>query len=143
MSKKLYRSRNNSVIAGVCGGIGEYFDIDPIIVRLIWVFAVFSGVGILAYIIMWVAVPENRFEYRNENQYEDGYYNESKENGNNKVERREKSKIILGGILILIGGFSLMERYMPWFDFDFVWPVGLVLLGVYLIYREKDDGKDE
>ena len=143
MSRRLYRSRNNSVIAGICGGIGEYFDIDPIIVRLIWVFAVFSGVGIFAYIIMWIVIPEGPIEFRADNQYEDGYYNEPNDLSGGKVERREKSKIILGGILILIGGFSLMEKYMPWFDFDFVWPVGLVLLGVYLIYKEKGDDKDE
>lgn len=55
---RLERSYKNSMIAGVCGGIGEYMDIDPTIVRLIMVFlALFSGFGCLAYIIMWIIMP--------------------------------------------------------------------------------------
>ncbi|MDD3041893.1 MAG: PspC domain-containing protein [Methanosarcinaceae archaeon] len=60
MDKTLYRSKKNRMIAGVCGGIAEYFDIDPTIVRLLWVLFVFLGVGagIPAYIIAWVIIPE-------------------------------------------------------------------------------------
>jgi phage shock protein C len=58
MTKKFYRSKKDRVIAGVCGGIAEYFDIDPIIVRLIALSLVLSaGGGIIAYIIAWIAVP--------------------------------------------------------------------------------------
>lgn len=57
--KKLLRSRKNRVIAGVCGGIGEYLGIDPTVVRLLWVvFTLMAGVGILAYIIAWIIIPE-------------------------------------------------------------------------------------
>ncbi|MDF2801749.1 MAG: Stress-responsive transcriptional regulator [Anaerocolumna sp.] len=57
--KRLYRSSNNSMIAGVCGGIAEYFDIDPTIVRLIFVVAIFSGISILAYIIAILIIPKD------------------------------------------------------------------------------------
>ena len=57
--KRLYRSRKNRMIAGVCGGIGEYFDVDPTIIRLLWILFIFAGgAGILAYIVAWVVVPE-------------------------------------------------------------------------------------
>ena len=57
--KKLYRSKKNRVIAGVCGGIAEYFNIDPTLVRLLWIFFVIIwGSGILAYIIAWIVIPE-------------------------------------------------------------------------------------
>ena len=56
--KRLYRSRNERIIAGVCGGFGEYFNIDPTIIRLIWVLLAFSGAGIIAYIIAWIIIPE-------------------------------------------------------------------------------------
>lgn len=57
--KKLYRSDNDKKIAGVCGGIAEYFNIDSTIVRLIWLFAVmFMGWGLLAYIICAFVIPE-------------------------------------------------------------------------------------
>ena len=59
-AKRLYRSKEDRMIAGVCGGIAEYFSIDPVWVRLIMVLLVFiDGIGILAYIIAWIIVPEN------------------------------------------------------------------------------------
>ena len=57
--KKLYRSRTDRRIWGVCGGIGEYFIIDPVIVRLLWIlFTLAGGGGIIAYIIAYLIVPE-------------------------------------------------------------------------------------
>lgn len=64
--KKLYRSRNNRWIAGVCGGLGEYLNIDPTIVRILWVIFIltsfkwwfFGGWGVILYIILWIIIPE-------------------------------------------------------------------------------------
>lgn len=57
--KRLYRSRSERMLAGVCGGLAEYFQVDPTLVRLVFVFfALFGGPGFLAYLIMWVVVPE-------------------------------------------------------------------------------------
>jgi phage shock protein C len=56
---KLYRSKNNKIIAGVCGGIGEYFNVDPTLIRLLWLFiSIMGGSGVLAYIIAWIIIPE-------------------------------------------------------------------------------------
>lgn len=58
MNRKLYRSDVNKVIGGICGGIGEYFDIDPTIVRLGWIlFCALGGSGFLAYIIAGIIIP--------------------------------------------------------------------------------------
>jgi phage shock protein C len=58
MAKKLYRSEEQRVIAGVCGGIGEYFDIDPTLVRLLAVALVLAGgSGVLGYILAWIIIP--------------------------------------------------------------------------------------
>lgn len=60
--KRLYRSRDNRMIAGVCGGIAHYFNLDPTVVRLIFVVAIlFAGSAILAYLIAWLVVPEEPF----------------------------------------------------------------------------------
>ncbi len=57
--KRLVRPRENRRIAGVCAGLGEYFDIDPTLIRVLWVLAViFGGTGILAYIVAWIVMPE-------------------------------------------------------------------------------------
>ncbi len=56
--KQLVKSRNNRVICGVCGGIAQYFNIDPTIIRLIWVaFCVAGGSGVLAYVIAAIIMP--------------------------------------------------------------------------------------
>jgi phage shock protein PspC (stress-responsive transcriptional regulator) len=56
--KKLYKSRKNRVLCGVCGGIGEYFNIDPVIVRLICLVFFCTGGGIVAYIIAAIIIPD-------------------------------------------------------------------------------------
>lgn len=59
MDKRLYRSRTNKTICGVCGGVAEYFNIDPTIVRLLLVvFCLAGGCGVLAYIICALVIPE-------------------------------------------------------------------------------------
>jgi len=58
--KKLYRSRSSRMISGVCGGLAEYMNIDPVVVRLVFVITAIFGasIGFWVYIIMWIAVPE-------------------------------------------------------------------------------------
>ncbi|SCP99201.1 PspC domain-containing protein [Anaerobium acetethylicum] len=56
--KKLCKSRTNRMIAGVCGGIGEYLNIDPTVVRLITVLLGFTGTGIIAYLVAAIIMPE-------------------------------------------------------------------------------------
>jgi phage shock protein C len=60
MSKKLYRSVQDKRIAGVCGGLGTYFDVDPIIFRIIFIILLLPGglPGLIPYILMWIFVPE-------------------------------------------------------------------------------------
>ncbi len=63
MKKRLYRSRRDVMIAGVCGGIAEYFDVDPTIVRLIAVILVLGwGSGLLAYLIAVLIIPKNPYQ---------------------------------------------------------------------------------
>ena len=59
--KKLYRSKTNSMLAGVCGGVGAFFNIDPTLIRLAWVlFSALGGSGILAYIVAAIIIPEEK-----------------------------------------------------------------------------------
>lgn len=63
MEKRLYKSNTNKMIDGVCGGIAEYFGVDPTIVRLAWVlFCALGGSGFLAYIIAAIVIPRNPIE---------------------------------------------------------------------------------
>lgn len=58
MEKRLQRSRTEKMVGGVCGGLAEYFKVDPTIVRILWVLiSLLGGAGILLYIILWVIMP--------------------------------------------------------------------------------------
>ena len=71
--KRLYKSDSNKVIGGVCGGLGEYFGIDPVIFRIIAVVLIFAhGAGLLIYLIAWICMPKRKVEAYNNGQY---YYN--------------------------------------------------------------------
>ena len=57
--RKLYRSKEERVIGGVCGGIAEYLNVDPTLIRVLWVLGSLAwGAGILAYLIAWIIIPE-------------------------------------------------------------------------------------
>lgn len=56
--KQLRRSKTDKMIAGICGGLGKYFGLDPTILRLVFVLLmIFAGTGLLAYLIMWLVIP--------------------------------------------------------------------------------------
>lgn len=58
MEKRLYRSETDRMVAGVCGGFAEYFNIDPAVVRIVFLlFVLWGGGGVLAYIICWIVIP--------------------------------------------------------------------------------------
>ncbi|MFB6181139.1 MAG: PspC domain-containing protein [Candidatus Nanohalobium sp.] len=57
MSEKLYRSKNNRILGGVCGGLAEYFDLDPSLVRILTLLLVFSGLSPVFYLIAWLIIP--------------------------------------------------------------------------------------
>ena len=58
MEKKLYRNSKNKMLAGVCAGLGDYLNIDPTVIRLIWVLIGLTGAGVLAYLIAALIIPE-------------------------------------------------------------------------------------
>jgi phage shock protein C len=61
MKKRLYRSKKDKIIGGVCGGIGNHLNTDPTIIRIIWVLGtLLYGIGLIAYLIFWIIIPEER-----------------------------------------------------------------------------------
>lgn len=58
MNRKLYRSNNNRMLCGVCGGIGEYLNVDPTLIRLLWAIVACSGTGILVYFLAAIIIPQ-------------------------------------------------------------------------------------
>ncbi len=57
--KKLYRSRDDKFLAGVCGGLADYFNMDSNLIRILWIILIlFKGAGVLVYLIAWLIIPE-------------------------------------------------------------------------------------
>ena len=118
VTKRLYRSGSDKVIAGVCGGIGEYFEIDPVLVRIITVILFFAtGFGVLAYIIGWIVIPKRMEGDQPAREYHYSAWH----------------KYLPGLILIGIGAVLLVREFWYWFDFSEIWPLLLILAGLGLI----------
>jgi len=155
MERRLYRSRNNRMIAGVCGGLAAYFNIDPTIVRLIAVLSIFlHGFGILAYIILAIVVPlesskttepretirENVEEIKNSASKLGGELRStfSPEKGESTVSPKANSHIlnIIGVIIIVFGLIFLLSSFFNifwWFSWSYLWPLILVAIGALII----------
>jgi phage shock protein C len=122
MAKKLYRSRRNSMIAGICGGLGEYLNVDPTIMRLAAVLLVFAdGIGLIAYIIAWIIIPRNP-EIEAEVV---------------APEKSELNRLLPGLALIIVGLIFLLNNLIPWFHFGHLWPLVLIVLGIVILAKAK------
>lgn len=136
---RLTRSKKDKVFSGVCGGIGEYFKIDSTIIRLIFAsFILFSfGTGIVVYLISSFVIPEDDGVIHQED-YEDGKTYER----NEKI--RKNTPIFIGIGLILWGSYLLSREFFPniFYRIRYLWnywPVLLILLGLYVIFQQKDN----
>jgi phage shock protein C len=135
--KRIYRSKEDRIIAGVCGGFAEYLAIDPTIVRLVWIFfTIFGGMGILAYIFSIILIAENDNSKAKEIKTDDDY----------------DEKLVLWGVVIIIVGILLFFRHQPmmgmmwhalsgnWFNILFA--IGLIGVGIYILLNRKDNDEN-
>jgi phage shock protein PspC (stress-responsive transcriptional regulator) len=155
--KRLYRSITDRKLAGVAGGIGEYFVLDPLLIRLVFVILTLAGGGgVLIYIVLWIVTPE-RPAYVSQSQAPpssseptEGYQdNASTETNYTKTEpdftspssqaaapqarERNKGSLIGGLVLITIGALFLADELIPRIDFGDLWPLILVAIGAGLL----------
>jgi phage shock protein C len=137
-SKRLYRSREHAMIGGVCSGIAEYFDTDPSLIRLALVLLFFAGgVGILAYIVAWIIVPQKPLimaSTSSETQTED---TSPAASSSDSIEEVNKPRFILGIILIVLGGLFLLGslHIWHWFSFFRLWPIILIIIGIMIVTK--------
>ena len=159
MEKRLYRIENDKMVAGVCSGLADYFDMEVTWMRIIFVFAaIFGFSGVLIYIILWIVIPARPYNWKmntfntDYRVYEDRAYTtpgtpgmgeptpvppymtapEKKDSGN--------GRFIAGIVLIALGAFFLLDEFdiVPdWFDFGRLWPLAIVALGVLLISKGR------
>lgn len=140
MRKRIYRSETDKVIGGVCGGLGDYFSIDPTWIRILFVLSIFAnGIGLIAYIIGWIVIPAHReTSAETTGVTEEGTMNAQTAPATSNAPsngRKHGLGFLPGIILIVLGMIFLFDRLFYWFDFDYIWPLVLVGIGAVLIYR--------
>ncbi|MFA7244489.1 MAG: PspC domain-containing protein [Patescibacteria group bacterium] len=153
MAKNLMRSKKDKMVAGVCGGLGEYFDIDPNIVRIIFVaFTLLGGSGVLVYIIMWLVVPkEGEISYFEDLAGSKRGKSDPKENMKRaarefksevkdvaKTKGRRDGTIIFAIILIFIGLIFLTNNFVSFAHIIKLWPLILIIVGLAVIFSRMD-----
>jgi phage shock protein C len=143
MAKKLYRSRTDSILAGVCGGLAEYFDIDPSLVRVGAVLLTLAwGAGLLAYLVLWLIVPQKPLESSlgEEERAETGVHGAAFEKS-----ERDRGVFFVGMILTIIGVLLLMNNYVSfaWLSLHKLWPLLIIVVGIIIIARGSSRKENE
>jgi phage shock protein PspC (stress-responsive transcriptional regulator) len=158
-TKRFFRSRRDGLIAGVCGGLAEYFDVDPSLVRLIFILAIFlGGAGLVVYLVAWLIVPENPEQsptpsFAKNQKLKEEVVGELRRVGSSLAEKFEatlegaddrperRSTVFVGLALIVLGAAFLFKNFIPWLELEKLWPILLIGVGVLLLFgasrREK------
>ncbi|HEY5978258.1 MAG TPA: PspC domain-containing protein [Microlunatus sp.] len=122
MVRKLTRSREDRMLAGVCGGLGRYLGVDPTIVRIVAVAFILSGVGLLAYVIAWVLIPESPPD--------------APEPAAPEQDQRTTA-VVIGAALIAIGSLLVVRQTLPWFEHGAFWPLLMLGAGIAVLITAR------
>ncbi len=154
--KRLYKSRKNKVISGICGGIAEYFDVDPVLIRIVAILFFFTGgAALIAYVVGLIIIPSQpleEFEKENKASVVPPPIPQQAAGGASmpspQRESSDAGKLIIGVILIAFGAIFLLNqlpffsRSFWWFwglSWRFFWPSVLIVVGfiVLLLHARK------
>ena len=120
----LRRSRDDQVIAGVAGGLGRYLGVDPVVVRIAFVvLALFGGSGIVAYIVGWLVIPQERADGEPEPPSGTG-------------ASASAGSVVVGIVLVTVGGLLLLDQVVPGVR-ALLGPLLLIALGVVVLWRVR------
>lgn len=148
--KKLYRSQDDKIIAGVSGGLAEYLDIDSILVRLAFVvLTIFSGIGIAIYLILAIITPtaekpeasprDNLNELANAIRQKTKSTSADFHSPTTIESKKIRARLWFGLILALLGISLLAHNFLPdsfsWFSIKLFWPLIIIAFGTYLITK--------
>ena len=114
----LRRSTSDKVLAGVCGGLGRYLGVEPVLLRVAAVvLALANGLGLIAYVIAWIVIPEERA---------------GQPVAAVRAPRQETGRLVLGGALVVLGLVLLLDRLVPDLQRLF-WPLAVVAAGAAIM----------
>jgi phage shock protein C len=141
---RVYRSTTDKIIAGVCGGLGQYLRIEPLILRILFIILAMNGIGLGLYIILWIFLPLEQKEYPDQEAMIRHNVNEISEQvqaWSRGTQDQSKLMLILGGILIGVGILALLNNFglLWWVNAIRLWPLLLVALGAALLLNSLKD----
>jgi len=159
MARRLTRNRRKAVCGGVAAGFADYFNVDPVLVRLGFVLLCFAnGIGVLFYIICWVIMPTNEEGVAGKTSQGEKVAEEVRAAGEQvraagekvvnevrEVGESGRGHMIGGAILIILGLMFLLDRFSwvfhwpHWLRFGNLWPLILVAIGVALLVRSREE----
>jgi phage shock protein PspC (stress-responsive transcriptional regulator) len=135
MNGRLYRSRTDSIVGGVCGGLARYFGIDSVLVRLLFILLLWSGMSVLAYIVLWIIMPLEPQAEAALTTRPEAFRPTPAASG--------QTGILFGGFLLMVGLVALFQNFfgwITWLNFATLWPLLLIALGVAVIWRRGGGG---
>lgn len=135
MNQTLYRIPSKGQLGGVAAGLAERFGIDLAVIRVILVVGLFitHGIFFVIYIILWASLPvQNSWQMASPDVTNDSTFNET------SINMKKDSNKVWGIILIILGTIFLLDEWIPDFDFGKFWPLILIAVGGYIIFRDKD-----
>lgn len=145
MERKLYRSSTKKYLGGVCGGLAEFFQTDPVFFRVLFLIMLLTGgSGILVYIVLWIFIPRRPYSLNENPSGNFDYFRndsdtdtmrEAQQIWRNEAIKKRKRK--LGIAMISIGVLILLNKLLPQNYLLFLWPLILILVGVVIIKRNK------
>ena len=136
---RLTRSDTDKVIAGVCGGLAAYVDLDPVIVRLAFVILIFaSGIGLPIYLVLWVIMPHGDAVDQSNSEIYQKNIEEMGTTMKDSVNRYGRQGT-MGVLLILLGAFFLLQQlgWLSGLGGGFFWPLLIIGVGIYFLFRRS------
>jgi len=158
---KLFRSKKDRIIAGVCGGLGEYFNVDPVLVRVVFILLAFAnGFGLLLYVVLMIVIPSGP-ETEETGTLSGQAEAERPETKATTFSAPQEPRIVaavqpmlespdsspaglikskrglIGAVVIIIGLVILLDNFLPifdWISWKMVWALAIIFLG-YLIVK--------
>ena len=152
--KRLHRSDSDKVLGGVCGGLGEYMGIDPLILRVAFVIlAMMNGVGLTLYVLMWVFMPraeaehtgreevvrQNVAEIRDRARELGAEARDAFGGGWSDSNQSNQWMLIGGGVLVVVGLLILLQNFGLLWSFVKLWPLVLIAIGAMMLLNNLRD----
>jgi len=142
VGKRLYRSRSNRIIAGVCGGLADYLNVDATLVRVVTALVtLFGGSGILAYIILWIVVPgaPGDASRTKEKEQKSEDISESNPNHEERILSGTGGQWLVGTLMVVVGVMLLLNNLLPALELTRLWPLAIIIFGVWLLMKQGDE----